>query len=269
MKTLKHNVRDFLISLISVLGLPAIYRWLVSRKRPLVRVLCFHDVTDKEWFLELVEALKRNYRIVTPEQFSVKDFTSDKINLLLTFDDGYESWISTVLPTLRQFGVKGVFFISSGLLDAKESGADREFFKKRLLLDQPRIALSWGGAKEIVAEGHMIGGHTVSHPSLAKLSKEEAGYEIFENKKILEQRLEVSLKHFAYPFGSEGDHNDVVKDIALSAGYRFIYTAEPGFCGTVQAKIKRTLMEERQSQKSVRAFVEGAYDIFFAAKRLL
>lgn len=46
-----------------------------------------------------------------------------------------------------------------------------------------------------------IGGHTTSHPELAKLTEAEARREISENRVFLEDLIDKPVSHFAYPFG--------------------------------------------------------------------
>ena len=47
-----------------------------------------------------------------------------------------------------------------------------------------------------------IGGHTVSHPALKKLSENEAEQEIKEGVKIIEQAIQQPVRYFAYPYGT-------------------------------------------------------------------
>lgn len=49
--------------------------------------------------------------------------------------------------------------------------------------------------------GMEIGGHTVSHPIMAKLDVQSLDYELKENKVTLEQRLNTKIRFFAYPNG--------------------------------------------------------------------
>ena len=49
--------------------------------------------------------------------------------------------------------------------------------------------------------GMEIGGHTVTHPILAKLSPDAVRQEVSDNKKHLEQLLNTTLRFFAYPNG--------------------------------------------------------------------
>lgn len=52
-----------------------------------------------------------------------------------------------------------------------------------------------------------IGAHTMSHPSLSKLSSEEQEKEIFTSKKILEEIINKEVNLFAYPFGNKPDYD--------------------------------------------------------------
>ena len=50
-----------------------------------------------------------------------------------------------------------------------------------------------------------IGAHTISHPSLAYLSDAEALEEIQASKKIIEEKINKKVLHFAYPYGTKSD----------------------------------------------------------------
>lgn len=53
--------------------------------------------------------------------------------------------------------------------------------------------------------GMQIGGHTVTHPILARLDDDAARYEIAEGKRVLEAWLGEEVPLFAYPNGRPGD----------------------------------------------------------------
>ena len=55
--------------------------------------------------------------------------------------------------------------------------------------------------KQLYQAGVEIGGHTVTHPILARMTDNEAMLEIAENKKQLEQILDGAIRYFAYPNG--------------------------------------------------------------------
>ena len=87
--------------------------------------------------------------------------------------------------------------------------------------------------REMVAklahEGIEIGGHTVTHPILTKLSDDAAHYEIFENKRVLEEIVGKPLRLFAYPNGKVGmDFDQRHVKMVAEAGYTAAFTTALG-----------------------------------------
>lgn len=66
-----------------------------------------------------------------------------------------------------------------------------------------------------------IGGHTTSHPELAKLTEAEARREVLENRVFLEGLIDKPVSHFAYPFGGSqacGPREErLVKDLGFKS----------------------------------------------------
>jgi peptidoglycan/xylan/chitin deacetylase (PgdA/CDA1 family) len=64
-----------------------------------------------------------------------------------------------------------------------------------------------------------IGGHSVTHPALPFLSREDQGKEIIENKLRLEQLIDRPLRHFSYPHGVfSPDTVSLVKQAGYESG---------------------------------------------------
>lgn len=76
--------------------------------------------------------------------------------------------------------------------------------------------------------GMEIGGHTVNHPILAKLTPDQVNKEVNENKKALEQLLNKTIRYFAYPNGKPGQ--DYIFDqvsIIKYCGYLAALSTQP------------------------------------------
>lgn len=68
--------------------------------------------------------------------------------------------------------------------------------------------------------GMQIGAHTVSHPILAKLTDAQAGAEIGDSKRFLEQLLGERITLFAYPNGKPGeDYSPQSVEVVRSLGF--------------------------------------------------
>lgn len=71
------------------------------------------------------------------------------------------------------------------------------------------------------AAGMEIGGHTVTHPILAKLSDDRAMEEISEGKRAVEKILGREIRYFAYPNGKPGqDYSDENVKMIFKAGFK-------------------------------------------------
>lgn len=74
-----------------------------------------------------------------------------------------------------------------------------------------------------------IGGHTVTHPILTKLSDDAARHEIIENKRLLEELTGKPLRLFAYPNGKVGmDFDQRHVQMVEAAGYSAAFTTALG-----------------------------------------
>jgi peptidoglycan/xylan/chitin deacetylase (PgdA/CDA1 family) len=67
--------------------------------------------------------------------------------------------------------------------------------------------------------GVEIGGHTISHPSLASLPRPTQAEEILGCKQALERVAGCPVASFAYPFGKPGDYSAETADVVRDAGF--------------------------------------------------
>lgn len=77
--------------------------------------------------------------------------------------------------------------------------------------------------------GMEIGGHTVSHPILAKLDDAEAESEIQTNKNFLENLLDTKVRYFAYPNGKpQTDYLPSQSEMLKKCGYQAAFSTIQG-----------------------------------------
>jgi peptidoglycan/xylan/chitin deacetylase (PgdA/CDA1 family) len=131
--------------------------------------------------------------------------------MAITFDDGYKNNLTEAWPVLRGLGYPATLFFITGLA-GDHSG--------------PRPYLTWEEVRQLDREGFRVEAHSVSHPSLDRISPEAADFEIRASRRELEERLGRSVQLFAYPYGHE---NEQVRGQVAKAGYRAAFVAAPGF----------------------------------------
>lgn len=129
--------------------------------------------------------------------------------VLVTIDDGDPSVYSIALPILRKYGVPAVLYALAGAPEGYE-------------------VLTPAQLREIQAEGVVIGSHSISHRSLAKLPASELLIEVRDSKVRLEDILGSAVTSIAYPFGTLGDISRAVAACSEEAGYRTGFTSLHG-----------------------------------------
>jgi len=129
---------------------------------------------------------KKGYQTIFLSELmdGLKNGSLPKKPIVLTFDDGYAEIYQNLFPKLKNYNFKATLFIITQAV-----GGERY--------------LTWEQLKEMSQSGLVeIGDHTLSHPSLPAESEEQEKDQILSAKNILEQRLEIKVQVFAYPYGS-------------------------------------------------------------------
>lgn len=83
--------------------------------------------------------------------------------------------------------------------------------------------------RELVDAGMLLGGHTVTHPTLARLPRTEQRDEIEPSLAYVDEVAgEQPVRSFAYPFGTAETFDDDTLDILGAAGCDIAFTTESG-----------------------------------------
>jgi peptidoglycan/xylan/chitin deacetylase (PgdA/CDA1 family) len=117
----------------------------------------------------------------------------DKGMVTISFDDGWESQVTTALPRLQSRGWKGTFYLVPGWFGTKK---DNEPF---MTADE---------AQQLVAAGQEIGDHTVDHQTLTYLDEPSIWHEMSDCRDSLSSLLSIpseSIVSFATPHGAYND----------------------------------------------------------------
>jgi len=112
--------------------------------------------------------------------------------VVLTFDDGYRSTYEHAFPVLQAHGMTATVFLTVG-----PQGADGE----RLPSFEGRPMLSWAEIREMQRAGISFGAHTLTHPDLTRIPKQQVETEMRASKARIEDRLGAAVECFAYPYG--------------------------------------------------------------------
>lgn len=123
---------------------------------------------------------------------------TSKKQIYLTFDEGYENgYTPQILDTLKKNNVKAAFFVTGSYVERN-----------------PDLI------KRMAAEGHIIGNHSDTHPSMPSISNEQIVKELDTVEKQVQQITGQKMHFFRPP---RGEFNQRVLDVASREGYSTIF----------------------------------------------
>lgn len=168
---------------------------------------------------EQLKWIKDNGFTVVPLKDVVNYLQGQKVTLpakpvVISADDGWSSVYTYMLPLIRKYNIPVTLFIYPETIS---HGAH---------------AMTWEQLKELQKTGLFdIQGHTYSHPNFKQEKKhrspsayEKLVYnELFNSKKILEEKLGIKVTLLAWPFGI---YNDYLEQQAAKAGYVMAFTID-------------------------------------------
>jgi peptidoglycan/xylan/chitin deacetylase (PgdA/CDA1 family) len=125
------------------------------------------------------------------------------------------------------------------------------------------LCMSWPELAALAADPLVtIGAHTVSHPMLAKLSKEAARSEMELSASVIEAALSLRPQHLSYPYGDAGSAGTREFEIAAELGFKTAVTTRPGVLFAehsehMTALPRISLNGEYQRRRYVRVLLSG------------
>lgn len=123
---------------------------------------------------------------------------SERDPVVVTFDDGTADFADSAFPVLERHGIPAVLYVATSFVE-----------------DQRRLAhngvpLSWATLRDLAASGLVtIGSHTHTHALLDRADIKVAASELDRSIAVLEDRLGIEPRHFAYPKGVPGSPSAV------------------------------------------------------------
>ncbi|GAB4507879.1 MAG: hypothetical protein Tsb0026_05020 [Sulfuricaulis sp.] len=73
--------------------------------------------------------------------------------------------------------------------------------------------MSWQQVKDIAAAGFEVGAHTINHPILSRIKREDAMNEILASRERIRAEIDRCSEVFCYPNGKLMDYTDAIKEI--------------------------------------------------------
>ena len=134
-------------------------------------------------------------------QYGAYATTPDRSRVILTFDQGYENgYTAQILDTLREKQVSAIFFLTG------------DYAKKETAL-----------VERMIAEGHVLGNHGMTHASLPMLTEAEAKEEIMSLHQYVLEHYGYEMQYFRCPCG---EYSEAALETVQSCGYRTLFWSD-------------------------------------------
>jgi len=158
-----------------------------------------------ENFRQHLEFLKENnFNVLTlSEALDLLDKNElPEKTVVLTVDDGYQSFFENAMPLLREFEFSATLFINTNQFGSGDF-------------------LSVQQIKELHEEGIEIGNHSHSHAHFTNFSPAERldtfRRDLERSQKIFTQKLEIQPQLYAYPYG---EYTPEMQEVLKESGYK-------------------------------------------------
>jgi len=260
-------IRDTMIFALA----PIAGRW--CSELPRRRVIAFHDIPKQQEknFTSKIRWLLSFCNVVSlADLYENVNLDAQRLNVALTFDDGYKDCISFVAPMLATYKLPATFFIPSGAIG--RTGEEAHRFTQ--------LGLRRSGQLEFLNEDDIgslasnslfeIGGHSADHVDLGvESSMEYFERQIFADKERLEALIKQHIRWFAFPFGQYANVSQGALDVIRRAGYSAAFTIVPSFWEARQYPylVGRDSLSVWHSDVFWGAWLRGGYDLFSKVKK--
>ncbi|MBE3580959.1 MAG: polysaccharide deacetylase family protein [Thermoanaerobacteraceae bacterium] len=188
------------------------------------------SLTVKEFAEQMAYLYANNYQTLGLEElltyYNGQSFPEKSV--MLTFDDGYQSFYTLAYPVLKKYGFRATIFPIVGMTP----GLERQIiWNEHLTFHELRTMIKESGLID-------IGSHTYDlhyyredgHPAIQRQngeSEEDYIYRITKDlrvsKDILELQTDQRVTALAWPYGLT---NQTAVQIAKELGYRFLFTLQ-------------------------------------------
>lgn len=124
--------------------------------------------------------------------------SNEENRIVITFDQGYENgYTAKILDTLKEKNVSAIFFLTG------------DYAKKEEAL-----------VKRMIAEGHTLGNHGMTHSSLPTLSEAEAEKEIMSLHEYVLNNYGYEMQYFRFPCG---EYSEAALETVQKCGYKTLF----------------------------------------------
>jgi hypothetical protein len=200
-----------------------------SLRRNRIQFLLLHHVFEDEVidFRRLIQFLERDHCFVSYSEAvtMVANSNIDRPCIALSFDDGFQNCMQAA-QIMEEYNIKACFFVNPPVVGETDYNKISKYCDQRLKIS-PMEFMSWNDIDRLLKAGHEIGGHTLTHPNMSRISSSEIVDEVEGSFEALKARIG-DVKHFAWPLGRFFHFSPFAANIVFKTGFQTCASGERG-----------------------------------------
>ena len=229
-----------------------------------ILILMYHRVNDevikemavkeKDFGWQMAYLKKVGARVISMDETCerIKNRQIDSRFVVLTFDDGYEDFLSGAFPMITRYGFPAIIYLVPEYIETGRIYPwDADIGESKLL--------SWPQILSLQTSGLIsFGSHTANHLNLDMLTPVELERELQSSQAILDEKLGRKTEHFCYPRGKFSEQGAKLVRIYYNTGV-LIGGGEPITAGADcnPLKLRRVPVQRSDGKFFFRARING------------
>lgn len=253
----KGRLKAFIVLLIY--GYKKIFGKSINDYKGKTKILIFHHIDSILRFRSIICHLNLYYNFISIEDYFTGNINYNKINLIISLDDGYSSWKKFAFPVFKEFKIKPLLFINCDFVGL--SNNESKTYCKKYIGTWAEKAIQWNEIKDFINLGATIGTHGIKHQNIHRLSS-------IEIQKLIKKESEIYFKMLGTKPIYHAFTNGLWSDKALielrKLGFSHVFSTESDFLPLK----KETFLLPRvnigmRSKRSACGHVEGYDKLIF------
>lgn len=166
-----------------------------------------YEITKKDFEFFINKIDKKH--VINISELHIKKSNKFLDQIILTFDDGYESIFTDVYPIMKKYNIPFTIFISLSLLNIKG------------YLNEKQL--------QILSEDELctIGSHGIDHFHYRTLSKKNCENQLIQSKLMIEKIINKKIELFAFPYGDFYSCSISNVLVAKRSSYKYVFSTIP------------------------------------------
>jgi peptidoglycan/xylan/chitin deacetylase (PgdA/CDA1 family) len=230
-----------------------------------VTIIMYHSVSgaadpytmSPSAFRRQIECIANTYRVARLSDVRDGSSTRGNSTVVITFDDAFADFCEAALPVLEEFSMPCTLFVPTGCIGGWNTWDDGlpGIARKRIM--------TVGDLRAVRATGLVdFGSHTVDHPRMSRLSRQQMRRQALMSKRFLEDTFDVPIDMFSYPYGQRDDFSALTAQVLAESGYDVAVTTCWGTRHTAGnlLTLPRVSLTEQDTVPVIRGKIDGYYN---------